>query len=581
VNRFLSTLLAASLLAGCSRSAGPLPNPPRVSACEPGHTGGKLSLGVAGSPKSFNPLYATDSASDCVVRLLFSSLVSLDLTTGDPTPGLAQSWSVDPDGKTWTFKLRQGLRWSDGQPLTADDVVFTWNDVMLNPAYNQISLDLFQSGGRMFTVSKVDDLTVRVVTPEVFAPFLEVFGIVAILPKHMLAQAAQDHSFPTAYGVRSLPQSIVGSGPYRLHEYRPGKYVVLDRNPEYCAVDRNGTRLPYFDEVTVVVTPNLREQAYRFLHHDTDAFETVPNDFRDLFEQDAATGRSKILELGAGIERDFFWFNQNTNVAPGGRPLVPPVKLKWFRDRRFRQAVSCAIDRERMVREVYGGRATSVYGFTSEENRRWFNTNAPQFRYDPDKARALLAEIGMRDRNADGTLKDADGNAVEITLLSSFENPVRGRMARLFQTDLAKVGIKVTYQAIDFPSLLRKINGTFDYEAALMGLGGGGLDPASDARVLKSDEPLHQWFPLQRRPSTDWEAKIDALMDDQVRTLDFRRRKTDFDEVQKILGEELPMIATVAPWTSSAIRSDLANVRPAISTGYHVTWNIEELYLRK
>src|SRR6516164_907961 len=103
--------------------------------------------------------------------MLFSSMVTLNLESQQTEPGLAESWSVGPDQKTWTFKLRKNLRWSDGQPLTADDVVFTWNDVMYNPNFNRTTFDLFRD--KMFQVSKVDDTTVRVITSGVFAPFVQ------------------------------------------------------------------------------------------------------------------------------------------------------------------------------------------------------------------------------------------------------------------------------------------------------------------------------------------------------------------------------------------------------------------------
>ena len=114
-----------------------------------------------------------------------------------------------------------------------------------------------------------------------------------------------------------------------------------------------------------------------------------------------------------------------------------------------------------------------------------------------------------------------------------------------------------------------------------MGLGGGGIDPASQMNVLKSSEELHQWFPLQKSPATEWEARIDTLMDEQMRTLDLAKRKQAFDEVQSILAEEMPMIYTVSPLCYAAIRENVGNVRPSVLTPYRVTWNMEELFFKK
>src|SRR5205807_4214543 len=133
--------------------AHPLPASPLVLRSETGQPGGRFVIAAAANPKTFNPLFALDSYSDGIVRLLFSSLINLNWATQEPGPGLAETWSVAADQKTWTFKLRQGVRWSDGQPLTADDVVFTWNEIMYSPDWNRITFDLFHIGGKSFAVT--------------------------------------------------------------------------------------------------------------------------------------------------------------------------------------------------------------------------------------------------------------------------------------------------------------------------------------------------------------------------------------------------------------------------------------------
>ena len=257
------------------------------------------------------------------------------------------------------------------------------------------------------------------------------------------------------------------------------------------------------------------------------------------------------------------------------------MELKWFRNKKFRQAVSCAIDRDRIAKEAYLGRAKPTFNFISAENQKWNNPNVPQFGFDPAKARSLLAEMGIQDRDNDGVAEDSDGNKLEITLSSNTANPAREKSAALICEDLKQVGIKLEYVPIDFDSLRRRIDETFEYEAALMGLGGGGIDPASQINVLKSSEELHQWFPRQKSPGTEWEARIDALMDEQMRTLDFGKRKHAFDEVQSILAEEMPMIYTVSPLCYAAIRENVGNVRASVLTSYRVTWNLEELFFKR
>ena len=541
----------------------------------------RFVLAAASGPKTFNPLFASDAASDGIVRLLFSSLIEINFSTQEPTPGLAESWSVEPDQKTWTFKLRQGVRWNDGRPFSADDVVFTWDEIMYNPEFNRLTFDLFRINGKPFNVTRTDDFTIRVVTPEVYAPFLEFFGGVPILPKHSLQAAVKERRFGKTYDINMPPELIVGCGPYCVKESRPGKFTLLERNPEYWVTDKTGRRLPYFDEILFPVGGGQGTEALLFLSEKSDAFEAVRPENYEQFKQASTKGRFQVIDLGVGTERDFLWFNQNTGTNTSGKPIVNPVKLRWFRNKKFRQAVACAIDRDRMVREVYSGRAQPIYGFISSENQKWNNPKIPLFGLDLDKARSLLAEIGMKEHGPDGTLKDADGNAVEISFNSNTGNPFRDKAAILIQDDLKKVGIKLVYQPIDFRLLVDKINSTFDYECALMGLGGGGSDPASQMNVLRSSDELHQWFPFQKTPSTDWEARLDALMDSQMKTLNFAERKKAFDEAQVVLADEMPMIYTVSPFTYATIRTDVGNVRPSVLTPYHLTWNLQELYFKK
>jgi len=412
--------------ARCFHPARRGPSPAPLAAYrrgEPGLPGGRFVIASPGSPNTFNPLYATNSASDAVVRLLFSSLITMDMATQQPGPGLAESWSVAPDQKTWTFKLRRGVRWSDGQPLTAADVLFTWNEIMYRPEFNQLTFDLFRIGGRNFALTKVDDFTVQVVTPEVFAPFIEFFGGAPILPEHTLAAAVKEKVFPLAYGMKTPPDRIIGCGPYRLKEFRPGQSALLERNPEYWVTDRQGRRLPYFDEIMFTVHGGPGGETAAFLEAKSDVCETMRPQHYAQFQRAAASGRFQLVELGVGAERDFLWFNQNTGTNAAGKPIVNPARLKWFRNRKFRQAVSCAIDRDRLVREAYDGRAQPTYGFISTENQKWNNPNTPRYSFDLARARALLTEIGLQDRNGDGVLEDADGTPVEILFYSNTGNP--------------------------------------------------------------------------------------------------------------------------------------------------------------
>ncbi len=656
-----STTLAAAAFATLLLPAGIAAEPPQVADCPPGVRGGRLVIATFGDPKTFNPITENESSSRDIIRLLFASLVDFDWATETVKPGIAHAWSVEPDQKTWTFKLRTGVKWSDGQPLTADDVVFTWNNVIYNPHIINVTRDLFTIDGKDFTVSKVDDFTVRVVTPDIYAPFVEYFGGVAILPKHKLAQSVKEKKFESAYGINTPPEQLVCSGPFKLKQYKAGEFTLLERNPMFHVRDKAGTQLPYLDNLIYSVVPDMSAMSLRFLAGGSDIHENVRPDEFVRFKAGADSGKFKLETLGVGPERAFFWFNLNTNsaaqlqfsvdapgaevvvekrklqklpdtkrvfmgalevslklgtgaeqkktltITPGAalpitvkfdgatltikdpgnartvtaKPLVDAKKMRWFSNLKFRQAMQHAIDRPSIIKSIYAGRAELAHGYVSTALKRWHNDAVPKYAFDPARARALLKEIGIEDRNGDGTLEDAQGNLIEFELNTNVGNNTREKVAIFVQSDLKKLGIKLNYRPVDFNALVSKIDDTFDYDCILLGLGGGGTDPASSLNVLKSDGFTHFWFPQQKQPATAWEARVDKLMNDQLKTLDFAQRKKLFDEVQATMSTELPFIYTVAQHNFAAYRADLQNVRPTVLSSYRVTWNAEELYLKK
>ena len=567
-----------------SAASYPLPDPPLVVNCEPGIPGGRFVIGELGDPKTFNPTTANETSSRDIYRLMFSKLLELDVPTQEIVPSLAYAWTNAADHRTWTFKLRKNLRWSDGEPLTADDVVFTWNDVIYNTNINNVTRDGFIIDGKKFEVTKIDDLTVQVVTPTVFAPFLVTFGAgVEILPKHILARTVADGTFISAYGVNSDPAKVIGSGPYRLKECKAAQYTRLERNPYYFETDKQGQRLPYFDTVIFTVVPNMNAMSLRFLSGESDVDDFIyPNEY-SKFKEDEQKGKFKLLEPGVGLEMSFFWFNQNTNVnEKTGEPIVDPTKLKWFRNEKFRQACSYAIDRESIIKSVFSGRGVPAYGFETPGNVRWFNPDIPKYPHDVAKAKALLKEIGIEVRNGDDYATDADGNKIEFVLNTNTGNDVRNKAAVLIAADFKELGFHVIFQPIEFNTLITKIDDTHDYDCVLLGLAPGtSPDPSMGMNVIKSDGFTHQWFPRQPSPSTAWEARLDELMDEQTKALDYDARRKIYNEVQEILAEQQPMIFTVTPIYYAAIRSDVGNVRPTALSYYRATWNLEELYYKK
>ncbi|MDB6016156.1 MAG: extracellular solute-binding protein family 5 [Pedosphaera sp.] len=587
----VTSFILAGIISGCGSkensstsaptSKNPLPESPMVAQCEPGESGGRLIIASFADPKTFNPITANETSSTDIISRLFSGLTGFDAPTQKVYPGLAESWSVEPDNKTWTFHLRKGTRWSDGQPFTADDVVFTWNDIIYNPKIVNVTVDQFRIDGKDFAVSKLDDYTVHVVTPDIYAPFLRFFGNVPILPRHVLASAVAENRFAAAYGINAKPGEVVGNGPFRLKEYKPGQYTMLERNPEFWEVDKKGQRLPYFNNIIYTVVPDQAAISLRMLQGEADLQEFVRPEEYDRFKEESAKGRFNLLDLGLASERDVLTFNQNPETNPKtGKPYVDPVKIKWFRNTKFRQAISYAIDREAIVKVALGGHGAPNYSFAPVQDKDWFNPNIMKYPYDPAKAKALLAEIGIKDRG-DGTLVDAEGHPIAFVMNTNTGNDRRQKTGVIIQEDLKRLGIQLTFQPLDFNALIDKFDVSQDFDCVLLGWAGGPGDPAYSMNVLKSDGFSHQWYRKQKTPSTDWEARIDFLMNAQIKTLDQAQRKKYYDEVQAILAEQMPMIPTISMEAFSAVRSDIANVNPTTLDPNRLTWNLEELYYKK
>ncbi len=559
----------------------PLPEPPLVADCEPGRHGGRLIVATAGDPKTFNPITENESSSSDIIRFLYAGLMGFDWVTQKATPGLAASYKVAEDQKTWTFTLRKNLKWSDGQPLTVDDVVFTWNEIIFNPKVDNVTRDLFMQDGKPFTVTKVDDFTVQIVTPQVYPPFLEFAGGIPILPKHKLAEAVKKGNFTSSYGIDTPPAELVGSGPYKLKAFKSGELTLLERNPYFAQTDSKGQRQPYIDEVIYTTVPDMNAVSLRMLAGEANVHENVRPDEYTRFKDAAAQGKFKLIDLGISLDKSFFWFNLNTENNPKtGKPHVAPHKLKWFREAKFRQAMALAVDRDSIIKGAYFGRGEAHFGFVSPANKKWYNPNTPKYPYDLAKAKALLKEIGFEDRNKDGILEDSAGNPLEFDMNTNAGNNLRERISVMLQEDLKRLGCKVNYQPIDFNALVDRINVSYDYECIFLGLGGGGLDPVASNNVVKSDGFTHFWFPRQKKPSFDWEARLDELMNLQATTLDEAKRKQYYDEVQVIMAREVPFIYLASQYNYAAVDNRLANLKPTVLSSWRATWNIEEIYFR-
>jgi len=560
---------------GQPRTSGP-PDPKRVE-CTAGRYGGRLVLGTRNAPKTFNGITANETSSTDVTNRLFDQLVYFDNQTQRTEPGLARSWERSPDGRTWTFHLRHAF-FSDGTPITSADVLFTF-EVVYDPKVHPATAELVKVHGQRFQLSAPDDSTVVVRLPESYGIFLEVIGAVNIVPRARLEAALHEGRFESSYGLNTRPEDLVGSGPWRLKQFVPGERVVLERNPYWYEVDPRGRRLPYLDELVWLVEPDQNTELLRFEHGETDAMDMPRSaDYPRLKAGEAASGY-KVFDLGVDLRTTFFWFNLNLR-ADQRTPYVDPVKYRWFSDLNFRRAVALAVDRGRMIRLAYQGQAAPNWGPSTRGNRRWYDPEVKEYTHDLARARELLRREGFADRNRDGWLEDPAGNKVQFSIITNADNNTRVSLCNLLRSDLKELGMDLTVAPVEFNQLISRIRESRDYDAALLGLGGGvPPDPSLSQNVWMSRGKQHFWYIDQPRPATPWEAEVDSLMEELSRDDDYPRRKRLWDRVQEIVTDQAVVIYLPSEKAYVVASRKLGNLRPTLIP-HRVLWNSPQIYLK-
>ncbi len=547
-----------------------------ASTAEPGVPGGTLVVAQRAEPKTLNPVTALDAPSRDVLRRMMADLITINRQTQKTEPGLTKSWTVSKDGREFILELRRGLRFSDGHPMDADDVVFTFQ-VYLDEKVHSPQRDLLVIGEHPLTVEKLSSYRVRFRLSEPYAAAERIFDSLAILPRHLLEESWRSGTISEAWSLNVAPAGIAGMGPFRLKEYHPGERVVLEKNPYYWKVDRQGRRLPYLDRLEFRFVPSDDVQVLNFMSRETDILNRVSFRNFELLRSDERTKNDQLRDVGPGLEYNFLFFNLGAVDAQKFPSIAK--RQAWFRTTAFRQAVSAALDRDAIVRLIYGNHATPLWGHVSPGNRLWQNASLPHPPQSVDRARELLRGAGFR-WNSEGTLVDSSGSTVEFSIVVSASSSERLQMATLIQDDLKQLGIRVQVISLEFRALLDRVLNSREYEACILGLGGGDVDPNSDLNVWLSSGASHLWSPGQQKPMTAWESEVDRLERLQMTTLDQHERKRLYDRVQQIAADNLPLICLVSPNVLVAARRNLGNFEPAV-LDHNTLWNVEQLYWRK
>jgi len=297
--------------------------------------------------------------------------------------------------------------------------------------------------------------------------------------------------------------------------------------------------------------------------------------FALLNREHARTG-AQLVDLGPSLEYNFLVFNLNDLSAKKLDAVAG--KQAWFRDLKFRQAVSAAIDRDSIVRLVYGSRGTALWGNVAPGNKLWVNQSIPHPQRSLDTARQLLKSAGFS-WNGAAQLLDSTGKAVEFSIVTSSSNTRRMKIATLVSDDLSNLGMQVHVVPLDFRAMLDRVFQSFDYDAAMMGLGGGDPDPNPEMNVWLSNGATHLWHLGENQPASDWEREVDQLMQQQLITLNYQKRKQLYDRVQQLISENLPFIFLATPNVLAGAKAQVGNFHPAVLDHYTL-WNADQLYLR-
>jgi peptide/nickel transport system substrate-binding protein len=361
---------------------------------------------------------------------------------------------------------------------------------------------------------------------------------------------------------------MAGLGPFVLGEYVPGERLVFARNPHYWERDERGAPLPRVDRLVLLVVPDQNAEMLRLEAGEVDLVtgEVRPDDLAAV-RRLAGAGRLQLFDLGIGLDPEFLWFN----LAPG----AVPASRGWIQRRELRQAIALGVDRQAMADTVYLGAAVPAAGPVTPGNRDWHDPSLAVPPHDPARARALLGAAGLHDRNGDGMLEAPDGGPARFTLLTQKGNTLRERGAAFLQQELARLGLGVDIVTLEQPALVERLT-SGRYEAIYFGTQASDTDPASNLDFWMSRGAFHFWHPEQASPATPWEARIDALMQQQIAATDPAERRRLFAEVQRIFAGELPAICFVAPRVYVATSARVTHVRPGLLQPY-ILWDAARL----
>jgi peptide/nickel transport system substrate-binding protein len=545
----------------------------------------QLVSAILSDPKTFNPALSNESPN--IFGYVGEGLIT-ENGKGEIQPALAQSWIVSPDNKSITFTLKPNLKWSDGAPLTIDDVSFTFNEVYFNEDIPTDTRDILKIGKdrKLPTVKKIANNQITFTTPEPFAPFLRSLGI-SILPAHKLRTTINQKDdkgkplFLSTWGINTKPADLVSNGMFTLDSYTPGERLVFKKNPYYWRKDLNGQQQPHIDQVVWQIVESTDTSLVQFRSGGLDSYPVSP-DFFSLLKKEEQKGGYKIYNGGPSTGTTFMSFNLNQGERDG-KPLVDPIKSRWFNNVKFRQAIAYGINRQRMINNIYRGLGAAQDSPISVPSPYYLSRaqGLPGYDYNPAKAKELFTAAGFK-YNDQNKLTDDRGNPIRFTLVTNSGNKIREALGTQIKQDLALIGVDVDFTPIAFSLLVDKIDNSLQWDSLLIGFTGG-IEPNDGANFWSVDGGSHifNMKPQAGKPQitdrqvADWEKKIDDLYIQAAQELSEDKRRQIYSETQKITQANLPCIYLVNALSFSAIKNRVKGIDYSPINGPF--WNLHEL----
>ena len=568
--------------------------PYKGNAFLPGKKGGTWNSAIMGDPKSFNLLIAEkDADTTSILDPLHQYLTDYNIYSREWEARIAD-FKVevhDDSSMDVRYTIRDDVYWSYYKnakprvPVTSDDVVFWYNEIQGDEdcgssAYNAQFMTMEDGSQKRITIEKIDDKTFVFHFPRIVAePLLSAnmnFG-----PSFLYRPAKERggaEEVKKLFSVASNPKELPSCGPYFLVEYIPGQRLVYKRNADYWDKDEKGESHYYPEERISQIVGDRNTIYMMFRQGKFEAYSPSPEQMEDVVanadnqlaadgspltaeHSDPAVSASEknsegytVFNAEGSMDAPFWSFNQNPKNKD--QPFY-----RWFVKKEFRQAMSCLLNRERIIQQTYRGLGEPKYNFFPKVNKYYNENIILKYRYNHGQAKKLLEAAGFSQR-ADGLLYDEEGNQVSFDLSFPSVNTVVSDIVQIIADECKKEGITVTPRPTDFQKLVDQLMGTYDWQTLIIGLSGGSVFPTEGSNVWVSDGNLHLWYPLQEKPATDWEARIDWLYHEASCIVDYDKAKVIWDEYQEIYLEQCPIIYLVCSRSFFALQNrwDMTNL---------------------